>query len=57
MRLRSGLIPSGITITHRYPLIAATAAHAIPALPVVHSITLILGVSSPRRSASVSMRA
>ena len=57
MRLRSGLIPSGITITQGYPLIAATAAHAIPAFPVVHSITLIPGVSSPRRSASVSIRA
>jgi hypothetical protein len=36
-------------------LIAATAAHAIPALPVVHSMIVMPGVSRPSRSALVSM--
>ena len=53
--LRSELMPSGITMTHRYPLIAATAEQAIPALPVVHSMIVIPGLSAPRSSALVSM--
>jgi hypothetical protein len=36
-------MPSGITITHRYPLMAATAEHAMPALPVEHSMIVMPG--------------
>ncbi len=44
-----------MTIVQAYPLIAAVAAHAMPALPVVHSMMVIPGRSSPRVSAFASM--
>src|SRR5262249_39411264 len=44
--------PSGITMTQRYPLTAASIASATPVLPDVGSTIVPPGPSSPRRSAS-----
>jgi len=52
MSIFSRLILSGIVKIVRYPLIAATIARPIPVFPLVGSMIVPPGLSSPRRSAS-----